>query len=273
MRLAKNQGRQATVMHKFISRSLWAIILIPILAVSAYSLYVVARYFGVPPIIAIAMSTCFDGVALLCANYSIRYAEQGLNGTVPRMAVRLFALLGAYVQTFHARIGGNSLSGSWILWASLPIAAVVVYEVHIRWAKREALIAANATFTAPRPEFGTLTWVMYPAETWNALRNVIGVRKDAITRHALASPQIVAAVEPVKRAAVLPPKTPNRSRPLHVADATDAANAAKANRSADKRAPVKHVRKWANSHGYDLGDRGRVPAQAHLDYLAAHGAG
>ena len=189
------------------------------------------------------------------------------------MAVRVFALIGAYVQTFHARIGGNALSGSWILWASLPIAAVVVYEVHIRWAKREALIAANATFTAPRPEFGTLTWVMYPAETWNALRDVIGVRKDAITRHALASPQIVAAVEPVKRAAVLPPKTPNRSRPLHVADATDAANAAKANRSADKRAPVKHVRRWANSHGYDLGDRGRVPAQAHLDYLAAHGAG
>jgi hypothetical protein len=252
-------------MSKLASRSLWAIILIPILAVSAYSLYVVARHFGVPPLIAIAMSTCFDGVALLCANYSIRYASLGLSGSVPHAAVWLFALTGAYVQTFHARIGTGELTGSWVLWASLPIAAVVVYEVHIRWAKREALIAHGATYTTPRPVFGALTWVLYPRGSFRALRDVIAIRLDAITKHALSRPQIIMAVEDVRE-----PKRAKRSEPKRELESPKRGDAAAANRSGDKRAPVIHVRAWAKAHGYDVKDRARLPQDVHAAYAREH---
>ena len=70
---------------------LWLVVLVPILGVSAYSLYFIGRYLGAPPYIAIAFSTCFDGVALFAARKSVDYAQAGLSGSFPAPVVRLFA--------------------------------------------------------------------------------------------------------------------------------------------------------------------------------------
>jgi uncharacterized protein DUF2637 len=225
---------------------LWVIILIPILGVSGYSFYIIARYFGVPPIVAIAMSTCFDGVALLAATYAIRYAEKGLNGSGPRMAVRLFVAIGA----FHARIT-HEPNGAWILWASLPIAAAVVYEIHLRWAKKEALARADSS----SPAFGALSWILFPLDTLSALRDVIRQRMEFVRAQSLRRTKVVGIIAEDNE-----PKAPPR---LHTVGG----------RKRSKHAPVAHIRRWAKQqpeYASRVGDFARLPADVVDAYYRAH---
>lgn len=163
---------------------LWAIVLVPILGVAGYSLYFVARYLGVPKPFAVVMGVCFDGAALLLARYSLKYAESGLSGTLPRFLVRVLAVLSAYLQTLHAKFG-HEPRGAAVLWAALPLIAVAVYEVHIRWDRRKALARAGQTYPAPLPSFGLSTWVLFPLNTVTSMRLIIGKRSENVTRAAL----------------------------------------------------------------------------------------
>lgn len=229
---------------------LWIIILVPILGVSGYSFYVIARYFGVPSIIAISMSTCFDGVALLAATYAIRYAEKGLNGSGPRTAVRVFVAIGAFLQTFHARIT-HEPNGAWLLWASLPIAAAVVYEIHLRWAKKEALAKADAS----SPSFGALSWILFPAQTLSALRDVIRQRMEFIRAQAMRRTKVVNIIAEDRE-----PKAPQR---LH----------AVGGKKRSKHAPVAHIRRWAKQQPQfagRVGDFARLPNDVVDAYYRAH---
>jgi hypothetical protein len=219
------------------------------LGVSGYSFYIIARYFGVPPLIAIAMSTCFDGVALLAATYAIRYAEKGLNGSGPRTAVRVFVAIGAYLQTFHARIT-HEPNGAWLLWASLPIAAAVVYEIHLRWAKRSALARADAA----SPAFGALSWLLFPMDTLRSLRDVIRQRIEFIRTQAMKRTKVVSLITNDDE-----PKAPPQLRPV---------GGSKRDR---KHAPVRHIRQWAKDEGYDVSDFARLPRDIHVAYAKAHG--
>jgi len=169
---------------------LWLVVLVPILGVSAYSLYFIGRYLGAPWFIAIAISTCFDGVALFAARKSVDYAQAGLSGSFPKTVVRLFALTAAFIQTFHSRIG-NELPGAWIMWAALPIGAMFVYEMHIRWERRKALARAGAAYPSPLPAFGIMTWLLFPLSTLNGvhkegkpeqmgLRDIVLARRQAL---------------------------------------------------------------------------------------------
>lgn len=240
--------RNAKRADKLVNRSLWLVVLGVILTISAYSFYVIARKLGVPPIIAIGVSTCFDGVTLLAANYSVRYTADGLSGSFPRAVVRIAALLTAYLQTFHA-ITKDGYSKSWVIWASLPIAAMVVYEIHIRWAKRKALINGNATFPAPLPSFGFITWCLFPRDTLANLRQVVERRRQAVLAHSLAHAQIIsdsAQLISVQKDDSAIPQKPKR------------AIASSAYPSGHRDAPVLHIRLWAKQQGYEIGERGRI---------------
>jgi Lsr2 protein/uncharacterized protein DUF2637 len=232
------------------SRLLWLVVLAPVLVISGYSLFWVARSLGVPPSIAIGMSTCFDGAALLCANYSLKYALDGLSGSAPRAAVRVFALVGAYIQTLHARIG-HEPPGSAVLWASLPIIAVIVYEVHIRWERRKALARAGVAFPAPLPAFGIVSWVLFPLKTLTSMRNIVGKRGDAVT-NAAANIFIVPANEPsnttlTANSASEPPSLPSQPRPVRISAKPITANG---------HAPA--IRAWAREQGIEISDRARI---------------
>jgi hypothetical protein len=171
------------------------------------------------------------------------------------MAVRIFAVLSAYLQTFHARLS-HEPEGAWVLWASLPIIAAVLYEIHLRYAKREALIRANATYTAPAPAFGTLSWMLYPAQTFDALKQTVERRKSAILAHAIKRNPIIAAVEEVKRPelSVVRQQIPRGKR-------SDG-------RKHRKDAPRINERIWLQRNGYQIGDFGRIPEYMHAAYLA-----
>ena len=246
-------------------RSIWSIVLGVVLAISGYSFYVIARHFAVPPLIAIGMSTVFDGSAMLAASYAVQYAEKGLSGTVPRMAVRIFALTAAYLQTFHARMT-HQPNGAWLLWASLPVIAATLYEIHLRYVKREALLAGGSTYATPAPAFGALSWMIYPSRTFDGLKRFTLKREDDILNHALHRPAVIAAVEPVRRSH--PPQ-------LTVISPQERAKAIPRGRRDDGRkhrkdAPRINERIWLQRNGYQIGDFGRIPDDMHAAYVRAH---
>lgn len=271
----------------FVSGSLWIVVLVPILGVSGYSLYFVTRYLGAPWYVAGAVSTCFDGVALLAADYSLKYAQEGLAGTMPRFVVRVFALLGSGLQTLHARIG-HEPPGSWILWAALPWGAVLVYEIHIRWARRKALAKAGHIYPKPLPSFGLVTWVLFPFSTLDELRKVVKDRRVALVRAAQTARLVdVTNAEPPARVVrhrdtapkAAPPVTPTataaspQAQPeSHVVVTQDEVAQHRAQRKVSAHSPTRHIRDWAKSQGIygKVPDRARLKAQILNDYYRAH---
>lgn len=271
---------------------LWLVVLVPILGVSAYSLYFIGRYLGAPWYIAIAFSTCFDGVALFAARKSVDYAQAGLSGSFPRIVVRTFALLAAFIQTFHSRITGE-LPGAWILWASLPIGAMVVYEIHIRWERRKALARAGSIYPSPLPAFGLMTWILFPFSTLNKLRDITKARREALvlaanvvvadfaraasrtrnTRESTAEPAVQAA-EPAQEATAgpVPEREAEVAEPAVMEEHRERRRTSQADPHGNgRRRPKAHMREWLKANGHaDLGDYGRIPADLQEEYNRAN---
>ncbi len=268
---------------------LWLVVLVPILGVSAYSLYYIGRYFGAPWFIAIAFSTCFDGVALLAAGYSVRYAQAGLSGGFPRSIVRIFALIAAFLQTFHARIG-HELPGAWILWASLPVGAVLVYEIHIRWERRKALARAGSIYPAPLPQFGLMSWLLFPLSTLNQLREITLARRTALvtaanvvigdfqretTRTRNTRERIAEPAEPAmehEASVVSPDVVEQHRRARQASPARPASRPASGVASSGRsKRPKDLMRAWLKANGHpELGDFGRIPRDWQAEFYAAH---
>jgi hypothetical protein len=93
--------------------------------------------------------------------------------------VRAFAITAAFLQTLHVRIGHEPKAAA-ILWASLPIGAMLVYEIHIRWERRKALARAGSVYPSPLPQFGFMTWLLFPLSTLTQLRTITLARRAAL---------------------------------------------------------------------------------------------
>jgi hypothetical protein len=236
------------------------------------------------------MSTCFDGVALLAADYSVKYAQAGLSGSWPRSVVRIFALTAAFLQTYHAKLG-HEPTGGWVLWAALPVGAVTVYEIHIRWERRRALARSGAIYPAPLPSFGIVTWVLFPFSTLDKMRDIVQARRTALVR---AANEVIASFDKdsqreMRKARVDIPPPPKREPltpdelELHRKQREQRAPHPKANpvRShtigdvvVNAHRPSAHVRAWAKSvadeYGWVIGDKSPLKKEVHAAYRKAH---
>jgi hypothetical protein len=262
-----------------IDRFLWAVLMAPILGISGWSLYWVATYLHSPVPVAVALSTCFDGVAIIAAKYSVRYAQANMSGSFPRTVVRVFAGVGAYLQTLHARLG-HEPAGAQVLWGSLPIAAAVVYEIHLRWEKRKAMSAAGAAYPRPLPSFGLTAWLLFPWPTYKVLRGIVKNRiehLDATARVTLnpskanaleepkAKPVVKAKAEPVEAPVDAEVPAPPKQRPAKPK------RVYKNDELTLRREKTRAMRVWAREHGWpNLGDTGQIPREAESAYDAAH---
>jgi hypothetical protein len=268
-------------LKKTMSGSLWVLVLVPILGVSAYSLYFIARYFGVPPEIAVCMSTCFDGAALVAADYSVKYVQDNMSGSMPRMVVRLLAGVSAFLQAFHARIG-HELPGAWLMWASLPIIAMLIYEIHLRWERRKALSRGGFAYPAPLPAFGAMAWVLFPWQTLKDMRKIVDQRKRALVAVFAKANEIEAVrVKIPKVKDLVVNETPNDkpndndSQEEEVTEVRDIdTQRRKHPPGVNGHAPTKHIRTWAKlqpKYRGKIGDRARLPQEVIDDYNSAVG--
>jgi hypothetical protein len=276
-------------------RFLWLIVLSVVLSVSAYSLYFVARHFGVPPIFAAAMSTCFDGAALIMADLSLRYVQSGRSGTSARVAVWAFAGLSAYLQTFHVRLGGHEPPGGLVMWASLPIIAVTLYELHARFDRRKALASSGSIYPSPMPQWGINTWMYFPLSTLNAKRELILARRGALSaaanvvvdefirestkvRNTRERPE--RASEPARSEPASEPAASARKPATGEAEVIGQETVAKHRRQRAERSPwlERHSpdfgkREWARQQPEfrgRVGERGKLPADIVDAWKAAH---
>jgi hypothetical protein len=165
-------------MNTFINRFGWLVILTSCLGTSGWSLFYVARHLGAPVPISAVISATLDGVALLSADYALKYARSGDSGFGPRLTVYLFAGLSAYLNFQHAVIS-HEANFAGILWAVPAIGAVVVFEWHTRWEKKASLTRANKT-VPPLPTLGFWTWFLFPWRTLADMKRLIHYRRERI---------------------------------------------------------------------------------------------
>jgi Protein of unknown function (DUF2637) len=266
------------------SRFIWLLVLVPILGVSAYSLFWVARHFGVPPEIAIFMSTCFDGAALVGADYSLKYATAGLSGGTPRTFVRTLALVSAFLQTFHARLD-HQPPGAWLMWASLPIIAVVLYDIHIKFERRKALARAGIVYPSSLPQYGLTRWILFPGKTLTDFRSIVAARSAALQTVAIITTREFASqtgkikntrevIEPAPEPVELEPAAINPEPQVIEPDVLEEHRRRHASGSwEEQRTPELHIKEWARAQPEFAGqvpDRGRTPKKIKAAYYAAH---
>ena len=175
----------------WLARFGWTIVLTAVLSMSAYSLFYVGRHLGMPWYFAAIVSLCFDGTALLASDYSLRYARMGLAATGPQLTVFMFGGLSAYLNTLHAYFG-NELATAKILWAAPPVAAILVFEFHTRWARLSALREAGRVADA-LPPLGRHAWIHHPVESLKTIRVISGERLTRVIER--EAPGYVAKIE------------------------------------------------------------------------------
>jgi hypothetical protein len=237
-------------MSKLLARFGWLIILAGTLSISWWSLYFVARYEGAPAPIAGVVSTAFDGVALLSADYALRYARQGLSGIGPRITVYVFAGLSAYINSRHAVIL-HEPEFAQILWAVPSIGAILVYEFHVRWERRNAL-ALKGRIAAPLPTYGMWTWLRFPVKTLRRISAVIDYRSQAITDRNI----------PVG-------KTGNSGTQSETSeDSAELPSSSPKLFAVEKGVSPEVIRQWANSRGFLVNSRGPIPADIERRYYS-----
>jgi len=148
-----------------VTKYAWLIVLSFALSMSAWSLYYVLRYAGMPVYYAVGAFVVFDGSALLCGDYSLKFARIGESGIGARIATFMFAGASAYINSMHATIAREDTFYH-LVWALPPIVVVTVYEIHTRWERRHALARSKKKL----PSLGILTWVLHPVSSSRSIR-------------------------------------------------------------------------------------------------------
>jgi hypothetical protein len=176
---------------------IWLVVLAVALSISAYSLYFVARSLGVPKVFAMGFSTAYDGVALIAADKSLQFAQDGKSGAFPRMVMVIFAGLSAFLNSLHA-IFGHENPLAIPMWAGLPLAAVAAFEIHTSQTRAKAHARFGYAYPAPVPKYGGWAWSLFALETLKSLRSIVSARIAAVTtaNRALAAVPARAARDP-----------------------------------------------------------------------------
>jgi hypothetical protein len=175
------KSRIGPLVNRAVGDFLWAIILVPILAISWVGFYTIARDVGIPPIFAAGLSAAFDGIALFAARIGLKHRRKGFSGYLARITVVLFAALGAFVQSFHAQSETWIHAHSWVVWSIAPISAALAYELHLGWQHRKQLVKMGYQHPSAKSGFGPATWINFPRETFGEYRKVLRARRAYIS--------------------------------------------------------------------------------------------
>lgn len=166
-------------------RPAWVTVLTVALAMSWWSLYVVATHYGVPPVLAAGVSAIFDGAALICANLAHRYATSPHSGAGPRVALVGLLAGSVYLNVHHAQLETYGLPAQ-VMFAGPAVVAVALFELEQAWRNRAHRLAAGRI--APSlPVVGRWGWLFYPGRSLGVLRKVTRHRLESLATEHMAA--------------------------------------------------------------------------------------
>jgi hypothetical protein len=157
----------------------WVAVVVIALALSNWSLAVVAHHYGLPYLrplpLAWLLSIPFDCAALVAGDLTLKYArELGSNGAAPRATVFALAGLSAWLNSEHASFLHLGIPAH-VMYACPPLVSIVLFELHTHFAYRTALQAAHRT-VEPLPVFGVGVWLWHAVQAAKAVSAITGRR-------------------------------------------------------------------------------------------------
>lgn len=158
-------------------RLAWGLVLGMLLAAAAWSLSGQLHEWGMPWLLAIALSVMFDAAGLICATYARRAVERGTPAGLSRLAILLFVSVAGILNWNHGQqLGGLPAAAG---FASLSAGVELLFELHRRDIRDEQ--RADRGLIAERlPHIPFLGWIMYPGRSWQTLRAAVGVRLELL---------------------------------------------------------------------------------------------
>ncbi|MFE6868333.1 hypothetical protein ACFVFS_17425 [Kitasatospora sp. NPDC057692] len=157
-RTAANIGRHAAM----------ALVRTAAACMAAWSLYVVARHYGVPPWLAVVAGLVFDGIAYLCLRSASDAIRAGRSAAPSILATATMASVSVYLNLVHADIADGGRPAE-VLYASPAVGLLVVSA--LAWnADRAAARAARGEDAFRLPSFGFWGWALAHEEATTAVR-------------------------------------------------------------------------------------------------------
>lgn len=166
----------------FKSISQWSgfgVVLITSLSISWWSMFTMAmNEFGMPAILAGAVSVAFDGAAIFVAILASEYSKSGDSGMIPRIVTVLFVLLSAYLNWAHAALLVLPLVGK-IFLAAPSVVSGILFELYLRFIHRTEM-RANGLVPKRMPVFGKISWLIFPGKTFGGFKDVVFFRLNEV---------------------------------------------------------------------------------------------
>lgn len=148
-----------------VERILFGLVVAVALAMSWYSVYDLGtEVFGIPPLLAGAISLSFDGGALWLGMVAAKYAVSEDSGFGVKLGTYAFIGTSVFLNVAHASILGYGLTGQ-VMFGSAPVMAGILLEVFLKFQSRQALRQAGRTLDH-MPKAGKLAWMRYPKASW-----------------------------------------------------------------------------------------------------------
>lgn len=151
---------------------------------AAWSLYAVARHYGVPWGLALGASLVFDGIAMGCLYQASEAVRAGRSAAAPIIATLAMVSTSVYLNLVHARLihGGRPAE---VLFAT-PILGLLALSA-LAWTTDRATAREARGETPMRlPAYGILGWVLARDKAMTALK---AKALEHVTSSASATPQ------------------------------------------------------------------------------------
>ncbi|NUP53385.1 MAG: hypothetical protein HOW97_39595 [Catenulispora sp.] len=154
---------------------------------AGWSLYVVARHYDVPALLAVVAGLVFDGVAYMCLRMASEAVRAARSAAGPVLATLGMAGISIYLNLVHARFTGGGRPAE-VLYASPAVGLLLVSA--LAWASERAVARDERGETPMRlPAYGALGWALARNEAITNLREraVAHVTSGASVPHPPAS--------------------------------------------------------------------------------------
>jgi len=167
-----------------LARWSWVAVLVMALGISWWSLFALARLFGVPSVLAAGVSVVFDAAALVCARLAHGYALSPDSGAGPRVMMLALVTASVYLNWNHADVAGYGMVAA-VMFAAPAVVAVLLFELESGWRSRAAR-RARGRVAEPLPVIGRWGWIFHPWQSLVTVWRVSHARGTAVRDRELA---------------------------------------------------------------------------------------